>query len=57
MSLANAIAAFCGSELAREGCLSDVIACLTQRFREQAHSYMGRIAGDCCVSCAGQATP
>jgi hypothetical protein len=35
----------CGSELAREGCLSDVFACLTQRFREQAHSHKRCIVG------------
>ena len=45
----------CRSELAREGCLSDVFACLTQRFREQAHSHNGCIDGDSCVSNAGQA--
>lgn len=34
-----------GSELAREGCLSDVFACLTHRFREQAPSHKRCIVG------------
>jgi hypothetical protein len=57
MSLTHSIAALCGNELAREGCLSDVFACLTQRFREQARSYKGCIDGDSRVSTAGAGNP